>query len=110
MRSLIADLKLEARGIFQTPRDNPELVQAKLAAFTKQIPLLYALLVSNTLALAITHVRSAPVVLTVYVPATLSLVCVFRMITWRRTRHQSWSPEQAARKLNGSIILAAILG
>jgi diguanylate cyclase (GGDEF)-like protein len=110
MRSLIADLKLEARGIFRTPRDNPELIQAKLAAFTKQIPLLYALLVSNTLALAITHVRSAPVVLTVYVPAALSLVCVFRMITWRRTRHQAWSLEQAARKLNGSIILAAILG
>ena len=110
MRKLIADMKLEARGILRTPRDNPELIQAKLAAYSKQIPLLYALLVSNTLALAITHMRSAPAVLTVYIPAALSLVCVFRMIQWRRTRHQSWSLERAARKLNGSIVLSAILG
>ena len=65
---------------------------------------------SNTLALAITHMSSAPSILTVYVPAALSLVCVFRMIQWRRTRQQSWSLEQAARKLNGSIVLSAILG
>jgi diguanylate cyclase (GGDEF)-like protein len=110
MRNLIAEIKLEAREILRTPRDNPELIQAKLAAFSKQIPLLYALLVSNTLALAITHMRSAPAVLTVYIPAALSLVCVLRMIQWRRTRHQSWSLEQAARKLNGSIVLSAILG
>jgi diguanylate cyclase (GGDEF)-like protein len=110
MRSLIADLKLEARGIFRIPRDNPELIQAKLAASTKQVPLLYALLVSNTLALAITHMASAPAMLTVYVPAALSLVCVVRMIIWRRTRHQVWSLEQAVRKLNRAIVFAALLG
>jgi diguanylate cyclase (GGDEF)-like protein len=109
MRNLIADIKLEARGIFRTPRDNPELIQAKLAAFTKQVPLLYALLVSNTLALAITHMATAPAVLTVYIPAVLSLVCVFRMIVWRRTRHQVWSLERAVRKLNVAIVFSVIL-
>jgi diguanylate cyclase (GGDEF)-like protein len=110
MRSLIADLKLEARGIFQTPRDNPELIQAKLAAFTKQVPLLYALLVSNTLALAITHMSSAPAILTVYIPAALSVICVLRMIVWRRTRHQAWSLERAVGKLNSAIVFSAMLG
>ena len=89
MRSLIANIKSEAQGIFRTPRDNPELVQAKLAAFSKHVPLLYALLVSNTLALAITHMASAPTVLTVYIPATLDLVCIVRMVMWLRTHNQA---------------------
>jgi diguanylate cyclase (GGDEF)-like protein len=110
MRSLIADIKLEVRGIFRTPRDNPELIQAKLAAFSKQVPLLYALLVSNTFALAITHMASAPVALTVYIPATLDLICVARMIVWLRTRNQQWTLEQAIGKLRHAIAFAAILG
>jgi diguanylate cyclase (GGDEF)-like protein len=110
MRNLIAELKLEARGVFQIPRDNPELIQAKLAAFSKQVPLLYALLVSNTLALAITHMSSAPSILTVYVPGALCFVCIIRMIAWRRTRHQSFSLEQAVGKLNNAIVFSAVLG
>jgi predicted signal transduction protein with EAL and GGDEF domain len=85
MRNLFADIALQVPRVFHAPRDNPELVQAKLAAFTKQVPLMYALVVSNTLALAATHVGSAPAVLTLYIPAALSLVCVIRMIVWLRT-------------------------
>jgi diguanylate cyclase (GGDEF)-like protein len=110
MRNLVADITSEARGILRTPRDNPELIQAKLAAFSKHVPLLYALLVSNTLALAITHMGSAPAILTVYIPATLDLVCVVRMIMWLRTRNQAWSLEQAIGKLRSTIVFAAILG
>src|SRR5882757_7927426 len=110
MRNLIAAVKLEAQGLFRTPRDNPELIQAKLAAFSKQVPLMYALVMSSTLALAITHLGSAPAVLTVYIPAALDLVCVIRMIMWLRTRHHVWSHEQALAKLRGTIIFAAILG
>jgi diguanylate cyclase (GGDEF)-like protein len=107
---LIEAVKLEAQGLFRPPRDNPELVQAKLAAFTKQVPLMYALVISSTLALAVTHLGSAPAVLTVYIPAVLDLVCVVRMIMWLRTRHQVWSHEQALAKLRGTIVFAAVLG
>jgi diguanylate cyclase (GGDEF)-like protein len=107
---LIEAVKLEAQGLFRPQRDNPELVQAKLAAFTKQVPLMYALVISSTLALAVTHLGSAPAVLTVYIPAVLDLVCVVRMIMWLRTRHQVWSHEQALAKLRGSIVFAAVLG
>lgn len=110
MRNLIEAVKLEAQGLFRTPRDNPELIQAKLAAFSKQVPLMYALVMSSTLALAITHLGSAPAALTVYIPAVLDLVCVVRMIMWLRTRHQVWSHEQALAKLRGTIVFAAILG
>src|SRR5436305_4327799 len=110
MRSLFADIVLEAREIFRAPRHNPELIQAKLAAFTKQVPLLHALLVSNTLALATTHMDSAPPVLTMYIPAALCVVCVLRMISWVLTRNQVWSLEQAIGKLNSAIVFAALLG
>ncbi|MDB5519080.1 MAG: hypothetical protein JWQ17_5838, partial [Tardiphaga sp.] len=110
MRNLIAAVKLEAQGLLRTSRDNPELIQAKLAAFSKQVPLMYALVMSSTLALAITHLGSAPAVLTVYIPAALDLVCVIRMIMWLRTRHHVWSHEQALAKLRGTILFAAILG
>ncbi len=92
------------------PRDKPELIQAKLAAFTRQVPMMYAIVVFNTWALALTFEGAAPRSLTLDMPIALSVICVFRMATWWRSRHRELQLDQATAKLRSSIIFAAILG
>jgi diguanylate cyclase (GGDEF)-like protein len=96
--------------VFRVPRENPELVEAKLAAFTRQVPMMYALVVVNTTALAITFYGAAPNLLTVYLPVAFDAICIMRMLTWLRARNTTLSLDQAVEKLTGSIIFAGILG
>ncbi|SFM30245.1 diguanylate cyclase/phosphodiesterase [Bradyrhizobium sp. NFR13] len=96
--------------IFRVPRENPELMEAKLAAFTRQVPIMYALVVVNTTALAITFYGTAPHLLTMYLPAAFVAICMIRMLSWLRARNITLSLNQAVEKLTGSIIFAGILG
>ena len=50
-----ADLKSHlaaAMRLFRVPADNPDLMRAQFDAFSKQVPLLYFILMSNTIAVA----------------------------------------------------------
>ena len=49
----VADLKAHVAAavrLFRVPADNPDLTRAQFDAFSKQIPLLYFILISNTIA------------------------------------------------------------
>lgn len=98
---------------FQTavlaPRDNPELIKAQLAAFSRQVPIMYALVVLNTLAVAFTHYGKAPDLLTLYLPGGLDAICLMRMAMWRRSHDRSFSLDEANRRLRFTLLFAAIL-
>jgi diguanylate cyclase (GGDEF)-like protein len=98
------------RSLFSVPTDNPELARSQLAAFSKQIPLLYFILLANSIAVSATHFETAPVYLTVYVPALLSIVCLVRLIAWHRTRWAEIDGAEAVRRLRTTNRLVAILG
>ncbi len=66
--------------------DNPDLLKAQHQAFTRQMPMMYFILLSSTWALAATHIRFAPLWLTVGVPALFTLGCTLRIAFWWRTR------------------------
>jgi diguanylate cyclase (GGDEF)-like protein len=102
-------LKAYANSVFIISRD-PDLVQAKLAAFTKQVPLMYVLVMVNATALAASHFESAPRLLSFYIPAVLDCLCFFRMLTWWRFRTRKWSLVEAVQRLRGTIVTAGILG
>ena len=56
----VANLKSQlaaAMRLFRVPADNPDLTRAQFDAFSKQIPLLYFILMSNTIAVAYTYVQ-----------------------------------------------------
>jgi predicted signal transduction protein with EAL and GGDEF domain len=55
---LKAHLAAAAR-LFRVPTD-PDLTRAQFDAFSKQIPLLYFILISSTIAVAYTYVNVAP--------------------------------------------------
>jgi diguanylate cyclase (GGDEF)-like protein len=72
--------------LFRVPADNPELMRAQFDAFSKQIPLLYFILITNTIAVAYTYVPLAPASLSMIMPAVLIAVTGFRTFWWLRQR------------------------
>ena len=98
------------RTAVRIPRDNPELVQAKFAAFNRQIPIVYGLVIFNTLAVAITHYGKAPNLLTLYLPGALDVVCVLRLVKWCRSHNDHLDHDQAVWRLRSTILLAGLLG
>ncbi len=98
-----------AYRIKSDPPDSPELTLAQWRALSRQIPLLYSMLLANTLIVAITHLSVAPVMLTVYVPVALTVLCVLRVAMWWGARGKTVSPEKASRDLRNMIWAGAIL-
>ncbi|MEQ9638369.1 MAG: EAL domain-containing protein [Devosia marina] len=89
--------------ISPSPTDTPELALAQWRALSRQVPLMYIMLVANTLILAWTHLDAAPVELTVYIPAALTAICLLRTITWWRSRERVLDPSRVRAKLRGII-------
>jgi diguanylate cyclase (GGDEF)-like protein len=81
-----------------------------MQALTKQIPLLYFLLITNSLIAAYTHYPYAPLILTVYCPAIFTIVSTLRLLNWRALRFYSFSPAEAIQRLRSTIKLTSIFG
>lgn len=94
--------------LFHVDVGNERFAIAQYAALTRQIPILYVLLVVNAVALAWTHYGAAPTLQTVYIPGVLSLICVIRLAKWHLRRNEQPTAEQAIRKMRGTVVLAGI--
>ncbi|MBB3460617.1 bifunctional diguanylate cyclase/phosphodiesterase [Rhizobium sp. BK377] len=101
MKNFIASLRLQ--------KDNPKFLVAQFKALSSQIPILYVLLVINALAVAITHIKSAPLWLSLYIPVGLSIVCVFRLCWWEISGKENVTPERALRLMKVTLAGAVIL-
>lgn len=93
---------------FAVPED-PALVQAQAYAFSRQVPLMYAMLLINTLALAATH-TGAPDLLRIYVPGLLAIACMARVALWWRSRGVGLSHAKARRMLGSTVWISGLLG
>ncbi|WP_028137816.1 putative bifunctional diguanylate cyclase/phosphodiesterase [Bradyrhizobium japonicum] len=101
----VADLKsllAAAVRLFRVPADNPDLMRAQFGAFSKQVPLLYFILMSNTIAVAYTYVNVAPDWLTMIVPGVLTVLAGLRGYWWLRQRHQVRSDADILRNLRAT--------
>lgn len=70
--------------LFTIHTEKPELIRAQVKALSRQIPVLYMLLLANAVALAYTHYGVAPDWLTIYAVLVLATVCIVRAFAWRR--------------------------
>jgi len=98
------------KSLFVIRRDNPELLRVQVHALSRHIPLMYFVLITNTVALAITHAPYAPPLLTMLVPGVLVAISALRLVKWWRTRNEVISADHAHRKLRGSVVFGVILG
>ena len=89
--------------------DDPALVQAQAFAFSRQVPLMYGILLVSSLALAATH-SEAPDLLRLYVPGLLTLVCILRVAFWWRSRNVGLTHAEAKRMLGSTLLISAFLG
>lgn len=90
--------------------DEPELIQAQYREITRQVPLLYSLLIVNTAAVAFTHRQFAPPFLIYVMPVGLCLVCLLRVVQWLPLRKPPIGYEAARAQLKRSIIFAGGFG
>ena len=95
--------------LFRVPED-PDLSRAQFDAFSKQIPLLYFILISNTLAVAYTYVNVAPDWLTMIVPSVLTLLAALRTFWWLRQRHLARSDADILRNLRATNWMTLPIG
>ena len=96
--------------LFRIDAENPELMGAQLAAFSRQVPLLYFILSVNSIALAFTHLGIAPTSLTVVFPGVLVGACAIRCLIWLRRRDRVVEPKAAVRTLRATVVLGGVLG
>ena len=80
-------------NLFRIDAENHELMDAQLAAFSRQVPLLYFILSVNSIALAFTHVGHAPMSLTVVFPGILVGACAIRCLIWLRRHGRAVEPK-----------------
>jgi diguanylate cyclase (GGDEF)-like protein len=106
--NLLAGLTGWVAGIFSLPVDDPELACSQYAALLRQIPMLYAVLLTNAVALAATHAAIAPLSLTLAVPVVLCGACVVRLVTWVRARGRAVTAEEAIRQMRKTVLLTGV--
>jgi diguanylate cyclase (GGDEF)-like protein len=92
------------------PSDNPELMRAQFAAFSKQVPLLYFILITNSLAVAYTFLPLAPRWLTLAVPALFCGFTGVRTVWWLRQRQRVPTDAETLRNLRLTNRLTAPIG
>jgi diguanylate cyclase (GGDEF)-like protein len=95
---------------FFIPADKPELALAQFSAFQRQVPLMYLMLVANTVALSLTHAALAPWQLTLGAPSVLYLLCGYRLAGWVARRKQTITAEAAIDRLRGTLRFTVVLG
>lgn len=96
-------------GFMGVSSDNPELLKAQYRAFSRQLPMMYFILISSTWAVALAFRGHAPNWLAIGVPLLLTAACVVRVLHWWRSRRVDPTPELALRALKRTNRLASII-
>ncbi|KQS75205.1 hypothetical protein ASG25_20850 [Rhizobium sp. Leaf384] len=96
-------------SLFRVTGDDADLVRAQYAAFSKQVPLMYFILLVNSWGLAATHINTAPVFLTIWIPSLLTLVCACRLVYWWIEGRRPTKGMNALRALRKANVLAWLL-
>jgi diguanylate cyclase (GGDEF)-like protein len=97
------------KGAFTVDGTDPELVRSQMQEFARQVPLLYFMLVVNTVAVSITHIHCAPAWIAIYIPAAMCAVCTIRCVHWWFRRERPFSHEEAQRELRRALRLACLI-
>lgn len=95
---------------FAIPSDRPQLMVAQARAYAAQVPMMYAIVLINAVALASTHYAVAPRWLTAGVVALLGCVCAWRMASWREQARHPLTAAVAHKRLKATMRAAVVLG
>lgn len=100
------------RHLARSDAANAALMRSQFEAFSRQLPLLYFTLMANSVAVAYTHVQSAPAFLSTVVPSVLCAACLLRLCTWarRRSLRSTLTDRQIAVRIRNTVVLVVLFG
>jgi diguanylate cyclase (GGDEF)-like protein len=96
--------------MFFTIEGDAELLSAKVRALSRQIPLLYVILILNSFFISLTHYALAPLALSVLYPAVTACFCTLRGISWLHIDPDRMTHEQNKAKLKSTLKLVPLTG
>jgi diguanylate cyclase (GGDEF)-like protein len=86
----------------------PDLAIAQYRELQKQVPLLYALLSVNAVAVSYTHLDNSPAWIAIWIPAVLVSASLLRLLMWSRSHHREVTSSEAVYHLRKTVILGAL--
>jgi diguanylate cyclase (GGDEF)-like protein len=95
-------------SLLRVPTDEPELLQAQLKALSKLMPLLFFILIVNTLAVGYTHHGVAPDIMTIGFPILMTIGYSVRGWTFHKAGHRPMSDADAAHLLRATSVIAPV--
>ncbi|MFM0593693.1 putative bifunctional diguanylate cyclase/phosphodiesterase [Paraburkholderia dilworthii] len=89
-----------------------ELIGAQFDAFSRQVPLLYFILLINTGAVAYTHQPHSPAWLSIDIPVVLGFIGLARLLVWlgRRGQHRRLTDGEMRQRLSAATWFTAAFG
>jgi diguanylate cyclase (GGDEF)-like protein len=99
----------QLRRLLTSPGDDAEPAQARFRAFAKQMPLLYAILATNTVAVVYTLLPFGHRWVTLYAPGVLMAVCVARAVHWAFIASRPTAAPQTLRLMQSTVRLEFVL-
>ena len=103
------DFLRRLKRLFSVPGDDMGLVRAQFAAFSKQVPLLYFILISSCVATAYSFVHVAPLWLSLVVPGLLAVICATRCVWWLRAPGRKLTDAQILKIMRVTRTAAPLL-
>ena len=91
-------------ALLRVPSDEPELLQAQLKALSKLMPLLFFIMIVNTLAVGYTHYGVAPDIMTIGFPLLVMIGYGVRGWTFLKAGHRPMSDADAAHPVFRPIV------
>lgn len=96
---VINRLDFTLTSFMRVSKDSPELLKEQYRAFSRQMPMMYFILISSTWAVAVTFCSLTPKWLSIGVPALLTAISITRVFSWWKSRRIDPAPSAALRTL-----------
>lgn len=90
--------------------DVDDVVIAQAEAFKQRIPILYTILIVNTVTLAYTHHDAGPIALTLGAPGVIMAAMIIRLLHWVKLKSQPFTPDEARKVVGSTTRIAGVLG
>ena len=103
-------LTRRALAKFFTLSDSAEFRRAQYLELSRQIPLMYAIVIVNVVMLALPYVGRAPAALSVWTPTVFVVICFVRAIRMVVARTYVPADEAVVKALRTVVVLACVMG
>ena len=90
--------------------DVDDVVLAQVSALKRRVPIVYLILILNTVFLSYSHHGAGPAAITLIAPGAIVSLMIVRLMYWRRLQAIEFTPAQARRVIRIATWLAGAVG